>query len=124
MFAALSAARNAMAAVAGVKTCKIGMEATITPADYPMVRIVPGTVRDAAVIGRRSAECTVYAGMPILEFEGGLEALYSALFGLEAALLTALRTAPGIIVRHIETVLDEDEVADYKLMALRVEVEG
>ena len=42
--------RTALAAVAGVQTCRIGLEAGITPDDYPIVRIVPAelTVPDFA----------------------------------------------------------------------------
>ena len=42
MMAALEAVRNALAALPGVTTCKIGMEDNISPADYPLIRIVPG----------------------------------------------------------------------------------
>ena len=33
----LTTLRDALAAVPGVATCKIGMDSTMTPADYPMV---------------------------------------------------------------------------------------
>ena len=38
---ALEAARDALALIAGVASCKIGLEANISPADYPLIRVVP-----------------------------------------------------------------------------------
>ena len=120
----LEALRDALAAVPGVGKCRIGMEANITPADWPLVRLVPSTVRDSEVLGRRSIELLVYFGVAVHEFTGGLEALYADLFAMEAALLAAAFAAPGVFVQYQETVLDEDRLDAYKLMALRVTAEG
>lgn len=124
MMTALEALRNKLALVAGVTTCKIGMEANMTPADYPMVRIVPSTVRHSTVLGRRECDVTVYFGQAIHEFTADLEDLYSELFALEALLITAAQSTPGIFVSYKETVLDEDRLDAYKLMALQMVVEG
>lgn len=124
MMTVLEHLRDKLATVSGVATCKIGMEANLTPADYPMVRIVPSTVRYADVIGQRQANVLVYFGQPIHEFTGGLEALYTSLFTMENALLEAAQSTDGVFVEYEETVLDEDRVAAYKLMALRLVVEG
>jgi hypothetical protein len=121
-FAALETLRNALAAVQGVQTCKIGLEANMTPADYPMVRIVPSRVTDGSVINRRSVECLVYFGRPIHEFDAGLEDLYRQLFDMEAALVDAAEGAAYAVYR--ETILDEDRIDGYKLMAIRLMVEG
>lgn len=123
-FEVLEALRDALAAVPGVATCRIGMEANLTPADYPLVRLVPSTVRYSEVISRRRCELLVYFGQPIHEFTGGLESLYESLFGLEAALLAAAQATPGVWVQYEETILDEDRLDAYKLMALRLTVEG
>lgn len=123
-FPLLAALRDQLAAVPGVATCRIGLEANMTPADYPMVRIVPSTLRNGDVVGLRSASCLIYFGQPIHEFEGGMEALYEALLTMEQTLITAAEQTPGLGVTYRETVLDEDRVDAYKLMALRVEVEG
>jgi len=37
--ALLQTIRDKLATVPGVKTCKIGLEANISPDDYPMVRL-------------------------------------------------------------------------------------
>ena len=120
----LTALRDQLATVAGVQTCKIGMEANITPADYPIVRIVPSTVTYSPVIGRRRIDVVVYFGQPIHEFTGGLEALYTSMMALETLLLNAATATPNVYVEYTETVLDEDRVEAYKLMALRLTVEG
>lgn len=122
--AILEALRDALAAVPGVGTCKIGMEANLTPADWPLVRLVPSTVRDSAVLGRREVDLLVYFGQAVHEFTGGLEALYEDLFAMEATLLAAAYATPGVLVQYQETVLDEDRLDAYKLMALRLTVQG
>lgn len=125
MMASLEALRDAFAAVPGVHTARVGMEAGITPADYPMVRIVPSKLDESLPrLGVRKTECLVYFGIAQHEFDGGLEELYRALFAMEEALLEAARAVPTIAVRHQETILDEDRVEAFKLMALRLWVEG
>jgi hypothetical protein len=42
----------------------------------------------------------------------------------EAALIDAARLTPGIIFDYTETILDEDRIEAYKLMALRATIEG
>jgi len=123
MMTLLENLRNKLATVAGVKTCKIGMEANITPDDYPIVRLVPSTVRQKNVY-MRECDLIVYFGQPIHEFTGGLESLYTSLFTMEAALLAAARSITSIVVIYDETVLDEDRLSAYKLMALRLTVAG
>lgn len=124
MYPALTTLRAALAAVSGVVTCKIGLETNMTPADYPMVRIVPSALRYGGVVGRRSADVLIYFGKPIHEFTGGMETLYSDLMTMESALIDAATLAVGIVFTYTETVLDEDRVDAYKLMAIRGTVEG
>jgi hypothetical protein len=124
MMTALTALRDKLALVTGVATCKVGMESNMTPADYPMVRIVPSVIRDAPIIGQRRCDVLVYFGQPIHEFTGGLESLYTSLFALETALLDAAQATAGVYVEYVETVMDEDRVDAYKLCALRLVVQG
>lgn len=121
----LKALRDALAAIDGVHTCKIGMEATLSPADYPIVRIVPSKLNESLPrIAVRRAECLIYFGVAVHEFDAGLEALYTDLLAMEKLILDTARGCADIGVRHIETIMDEDRVDAYKLMALRVQVEG
>jgi hypothetical protein len=124
MMTVLEALRDKLALVSGVATCKIGMEANMTPDAYPMVRIVPSTVTYADVIGKRRCNVLVYFGQAIHEFTGGLESLYDNLFTMETALLEAAQSTPDVYVEYVETVLDEDRLAAYKLMGLRLMIEG
>ena len=127
-WAVLASIRDALAALDGVKSCKVGMERTIKPADYPLVRIVPRTITDGVPRGlAREIECLIYFGMPLHEFSdtGGLEAVYEKLLPFEERLLTAARAADGVAsLVHVETLLDEDQVAAFKMMALRVRIVG
>lgn len=120
---ALTVLKDALALVAGVATCKIGLESTMTPDDYPMVRIVPSLVRHSNVISLRETEVLIYFGKPIHEFEAGLEGVYAELFAMESALIDAAETC-AVYCEYRGTVADEDRVDGYKLMALRVAVQG
>lgn len=122
--APLVALRDRLATVSGVVTCRIGIEANMAPADYPMVRIVPSSAKHGSVMGRRQVEVLVYFGEPVHEFTAGLEALYTEIFALELLLLAAAEAGGAFIFEYIETVADEDRVDGYKLMAIRGVVEG
>lgn len=120
MFATLEAARDALALIPDVASCRIGLEQGITAADYPLIRLVPSRLIPGRPYNNRTAECLVYFGMDITSAEvGGLEAVYEALFGLEAEIITRLK---GLGHRYIETITDEDRLDAYKLMTLRVEI--
>lgn len=118
----LTELRDALAAVAGVATCKIGLEANMTPSDYPMVRLVPSRLANGDVRGRRAIELLIYFGQPIHEFTGGMEAEWQSLLTMEAALLAVLQQTGTAIYQ--ETILDEDRVDAYKLLAIRCRLDG
>lgn len=122
MLATLQAARDALALIPDVASCKIGLEQGITAADYPLIRLVPSRLVPGKPYGSRTAECLIYFGMDITAAEaGGLEAVYSALFGLEAAILAKLKALGH---RYVETITDEDRLDAYKLMTIRAELVG
>jgi hypothetical protein len=120
MFATLEAARDALAAIDGVASCKIGIEDNIGPADYPMIRLVPSRINPGRPYGNREAETLIYFGTPIANSEG-METVYAELFTLEAEILAVLRTIGG---RYRETITDEDRLDTYKLMAIRCDITG
>lgn len=121
--------RDQFALIPGIQTSKIGIEKGMTAADYPMIRIVPTTVRHGDIIGYRAAEVLIYFGKPIEEFdeepdaEGRvrLEKLYADLFALEETIVEILAVMGG---EYEETLLDEDRIDTYKLMAVKAVVEG
>lgn len=122
MFQALEAARNALALIAGVATCKIGIEPGIAPSDYPMIRLVPSRITPGKPYSKRSAECLIYFGAPISTSEtGNLEAVYAGLFVLEESIIAVVKTLGG---RYIETITDEDRLDVYKLSVVRCELLG
>lgn len=109
-----------------VKTSKIGLEAGMSADDYPIVRLVPSVTKrsEFEMAGLRGHEVLIYFGAPVTEADNGLEALYADLFAMEVALIEALPIAGDYVARWQETILDEDRVPGYKLMALRVLVDG
>lgn len=121
MMALLESLRDSLSAIPGVVSCKIGLESNISPADYPLIRVVPSRVVDGVAISRRRVECLIYFGVDTSEAEGGLESVYAALFGLETEIRAAINQSGGM---YVETITDEDRLDTYKLMAVRCEVEG
>ena len=122
MLATLTAARDALALIPDVASCKIGLEQGITAADYPLIRLVPSRITPGRPYNNRTAECFIYFGMDVTGADaGGLEAVYAALFALEAEIIERLRAMHH---RYIETVTDEDRLDAYKLMTIRAELVG
>jgi hypothetical protein len=131
MMTLLETLRDTLATIPGVASCKIGLEANISPADYPLIRLVPSNLRPGqiALYGphlTRQGEVLIYFGMDVNEADGGLEAVYDALFAMEAAILAKLNPPPAGVMKaqYLETITDEDRLDTYKLMAVRCEVEG
>ena len=120
MMTTLEAAKTALALIPGVASCKIGLEANISPADYPMIRLVPTRLTPGRPYANRTSETQIYFGTPTANSEG-LEAVYTELFELEALILEELRKLGA---RYIETITDEDRLDAYKLMAIRCELQG
>lgn len=118
MMTTLEAVRDLLATIPGVKSCAIGIERNISPADYPMIRIVPSRLTPGVPYNKRTAESLIYFGVPKANSEG-LENVYKALFCLEADILAKLKT---IDCRYIETITDEDRLDTYKLMTIRAEI--
>ena len=122
MFAALEAARDALALIDGVATCKIGIEPGIAPGDYPMIRLVPSRIVPGRPYATRTAEVSIYFGHDTSTAgSGGLEAVYEALFVMEAEIIAAVKELGG---RYIDTVTDEDRLDLFKLSVVRCELIG
>lgn len=130
VMAQLDHLRAQLGALPGIKTCKIGMEANISPDDYPLIRIVPSDLKPHGTIGfRLDCEALIYFGQPIAPFDDEpddagrvrLEKLYAALFNLDDTIRAVVYDLGG---NCFETVLDEDRLDTYKLMALRVRLVG
>lgn len=124
VFPLLATARDSLAGLASVATCRIGFEANMTPADYPMVRIVPSKIGDEAVLGRRGVEVLVYFGQPIHEFSTDLEGQWQSLLAMEAEILGRLHQTAGVTFDYRDTFLDEDRIEAYKVLAIRGVVSG
>lgn len=114
----LEAARDALKLITGVASCKIGLEPNISPADYPLIRLVPSRLTPGRPYSARTIDTLIYFGAQTATSEG-LETVYDALFTLEAAILAEVKTLGG---RYIETITDEDRLDAYKLMTVRVEL--
>lgn len=130
MFATLESARDALLLCPSIVaaqgelvprgSCRIGLEANISPADYPMIRLVPARLIPGRPYHARECETLIYFGTPIANSEG-LETVYEELFDLEAEILAVLK---DIGARYRETITDEDRLDAYKLMVIRADLTG
>ena len=133
-WAILTQIKETLATIPTIASCKIGLEANITPSDYPLIRIVPTRLTPEDEVGHDATlDVTVYFGDALLESSDGLETVYAGLFTLEAAireaiLFTAKRTAwlagNTMTARYVDTLFDEDRLPHYKMMASRFAVVG
>lgn len=121
IFDRLEILKAKLAAISGVTTCEIGLEATISPEDYPIVRLVPSIIRKSDRL-TRSVELLIYFGKPLQEAEIGLPEVYSELFDLEQEIIAAL-DGNGFVMKYLDTILDEDRLEHYKLMAIRADMQ-
>lgn len=119
MLAALETARDALAGIAGIVSCKIGSEPNISPNDYPLIRLVPVRILPGRPYHGRSAEVNIIFGVDTTRSEG-LELVYQEMFALEDKILTVLKTLGG---RYLETLTDNDSLPTYKMMAIRCELQ-
>jgi hypothetical protein len=110
--------RDALSVLAGVASCKVGIEANLGPADYPMIRLVPVRLIPGKPYAGRTIETLIYFGAQTALAEG-LETVYQALFALEALILAQVQALGG---RYLETITDEDRLDAYKLMTIRAEL--
>lgn len=120
MMTALEAARDELATISGVLTCKVGMNPDLSPDDFPLIRLVPERITPGKPYGKREAETLIYFGVPLTS--DTLEAGYEALFALEAEIIGKL---PAVSGRYVETITDRDELGmPYKMMAIRCVISG
>jgi hypothetical protein len=134
-FEVLTLLKTTLATLPGVASCKIGIEANVTAADYPLIRIVPTRLSaESPDFAKATLAITIYFGDQLLEAADGLEAVYAGLLTLDAAIReaalfdtvgTAWTVGQQLTVTYLDTVFDEDRLPGrYKMMASRFEVEG
>jgi len=110
-----------------VKTVKIGIEPSLRPVDYPIIRVVAGDNKRSSNDGwGEDIEVLVYFGDKIAD-KAGIEAIYSYLYGLEAeikALLNNQQVSNDGIMQFISTHSDEDRLENFKILCSRYVIKG
>lgn len=121
MYAELVALRDALADIPGVQSAKVGFEeGKISPADYPIVRLVPTRITPGRPYQHRTIELAIVFGDEVTPSEG-LELIYSKLSDLEEAIIAIVKEHGG---RYIATLTDEDRISTYKLMQVQCEIDA
>jgi hypothetical protein len=127
LYPLLETIRDRLADIAGVTTCKIGLEQGIAHEDYPIIRVVPQDFTGSGGNNwdRRKANILIYFGSAVDESTDGLEAVYSTLLAMETQIVAACSIkGEGWRAKYTGTITDEDRLEVYKIMAVRIEVEG
>lgn len=101
--------------IQGVNSAKLGFERNLSPAQYPMVRVIPGRITPGQPYGHRQVETSIYFAANLANSQG-LESVYDCTFDIEQALVDLIQASGGT---YIETLTDEDRIETYKLMFIR-----
>lgn len=123
IYTVLEELRDKLADISGVTTCKIGLEAGLSPDDYPIIRLVPVKISriDQSKV---KMELTIYFGQNLTEADQGLEAVYQNLLDFEKLIKEAIKFGNGYKIHHLDTITDEDRLEHFKIFASRFEVVG
>jgi len=121
----LDSMKRKLSAIKGVTTCKVGLEANISPKDYPIVRIKVAGFRKSDKVGStRIADLWVYFGLPLVEGATSLETILSKLLEMEELVIDATRIGEDYRSTYIKTIVsDPTEVAHYALCVVILECE-
>jgi hypothetical protein len=87
----LEAIRNALETDVNANTFSIGLEDTISAADYPIVRICPTSASPGPSVQRREMFVLVYFGVDI-DASDGVEACWEALLTMEDEIISAMES--------------------------------
>lgn len=120
-YSVLVGLRDRLALIEGINTCKIGLERGLSPDDYPIIRLVP-TRFNRLTQSQSRMEMTVFFGVPVTESDQGLEPLYQDLIELEKTIKDEIKIGNDYMIKHIDTITDEDRLDHYKIFASRFEV--
>ena len=115
--------KQKLSAVQGLKTCAVGIEANLSPADYPLVRIVPNQFRKAESSHYRICDLYVYFGLPLTEGVTSIESIYSQLLEMEQQVIEATRIGDNYRSTYQKTIVSGSEVEHYRLMVVVLETQ-
>ena len=123
----LAEVRDRLSGVEGIKTCRIGLEQGIAHEDYPIIRVVPQDFNSSGANNwdRRKSTVLIYFGAAVDESKDVLETVYQSLLDIETKIIEAcLIKGDGWRAKYLGTMTDEDRLEVYKLMAVKIEIEG
>lgn len=109
MYTILIHIKDALSGIAGINTCRIGLENGISPDDYPLIRIQPTVSQHGAALPRKKVSVDIYFGLNIAESdEEGLEGIYAAMDPIQSAIVTALESSQLFTAVWEDTIYDMD----------------
>lgn len=101
--------------IGAIQTVRIGLEATLSPADYPIIRIIPETMTRTGDYFDREALCRIYFAEPLQLYDGLIE-IYDSLLQLNDQIIKILEASSTVYsAEWIDTLMDSDQIQDYKV---------
>ncbi len=123
MYDILTLIQTKLSTIATITTCKIGLEEALSPADYPIIRIVAGNSQNTEY-KHTLHQVKIYYGFNLSEFDG-LDTIYQKLYSLEKEIrgLIELDLEP-YLCKWVNTISDEDRLQGYKILCSTFEVKS
>lgn len=118
----LVAMKDRLKVIPNVATCKIGLEANRTPADYPLIRLVPMSIKNGTASAWRTAEVNIYFGLPLVEGDVTIDQITADLIDMEQTIIDATKEGDSYKSTYIRTLFSDSQVEHYKIMAIQLEV--
>lgn len=113
--AALTAIKNKLATLSGVVSCKIGLEQAVSPADYPLIRILCPS-RKRADDKRRSLDVLIYFGLAVDESDSDAETVALALMAMEESIEDLMYAIGGGFIVMFEETSEAEAVINGEVM--------
>lgn len=102
-------------AIGSIKTVKIGLEPTLNPDDYPIIRIIPESLARTGDYFGRETTCRIYFAEPLQVYDGLIE-IYDSLLQLNDQIIQILEaSATTYSAAWTDTIMDSDQIQDYKV---------
>ena len=110
-----------LSAIEGIKTCKLGLEANLAPADYPIIRICPKSFKNDNSI-TKTCNLYIYFGLPLVEGVVSLEDILGQMVDLEEEVIKATESGDDYKSIYRTTLVSDNSVEHYQLFVVVLDI--
>ena len=108
--------RDKLAKLPNIKTCRIGIESTLTPESYPLIRIQMLGFKKSESQTHRNGDLMIYFGLPLVEGDVPLESIYAQMLELEQKIVNELEFGAGYRSTYERTLVSDSSVSGHYLL--------